>query len=74
MGSPSTSFISYLENVLTSSEKVESRSTANSSSGESLANSKTFLSSTKKFFLLPFSKYKWENKHVFTVNKFYILP
>ena len=49
MGSPSTSFISYLENVLTSSEKVESRSTANSSSGESLADKETFLFQQKKF-------------------------
>ena len=58
MCSPSTSFISYRENVLTSSEKVESRSAANSSYHASLADKETFLSSTKKFFLLPFSKYK----------------
>ena len=47
-----------IEKVLTFREKVESRSTANSSSGESLADKETFLSSKKKFFLLPFSKNK----------------
>ena len=54
MCSPSTSFISYRENVLTSSEKVESRSTANSSYQASLADEETFLFQQKNFPLTGF--------------------
>ena len=49
MCSPSTSFISYRENVLTSREELESRSTANSSYQASLADEETFLFQQKKF-------------------------
>ena len=64
MCSPSTSFISYRENVLTSREELESRSTANSSYQASLADKETFLFQQKKIFLLPFSKYKGWKKGV----------
>ena len=53
-----------IEKVLTSREKVESCSAANSSYHASLADKETFLSCTKKFYLLPFSKNRWEKKSV----------